>query len=71
MISILLSIVSAIVIIAGVVYLHYSYSPIISDFVDQISAQFEAITSLIPSWLYPFVAIVLLIFVIGIIIKLL
>lgn len=71
MISLILSIVAAIVVIAGVAYVVYSYAPIISDFVNSIYGQFEAITAFVPSWLFPFIAIVLLFFVIGIVIKLL
>lgn len=71
MISLILSIVAAIVVIAGVAYIVYSYAPIISDFINSIYGQFEAITSVVPSWLFPFIAVVLLFFVVGIIVKLL
>lgn len=71
MISLILSIVTAVVVIAGVAYIIYSYAPVISDFVNSLYGQFEAVTSVVPSWLYPFIAIVLLFFIIGIIIKLL
>lgn len=71
MISLILSIVTAVVVIAGVAYVIYSYAPVISDFVSNLYGQFEAITALVPSWLFPFIAIVLLFFIVGIIIKLL
>lgn len=71
MISLILSIVTAIVVIAGVAYIVYNYAPVISDFVNGIYSQFEVITSIVPSWLFPFIAVVLLFFIVGIIIKLL
>lgn len=71
MISLILSIVTAVVVIAGVAYIVYSYAPVISDFITEIYSQFEVVTSVVPTWLFPFIAIVLLFFIVGIIIKLL
>lgn len=71
MITILLGILSAIVVIAGVAYIVYSYAPDITNITDQIQTQIDNITAIVPEWLAPFIAVVSVIFIFGIIIKLL
>lgn len=71
MITIIIAILSAIVVIAGIAYIVYSYAPDIANITEQLQTQIDTITSFVPEWLAPFIAVISVIFIFGIIIKLL
>lgn len=71
MLSTIVTVGSAVVLIAGVAYLFYQYFPLIVDFYNATIDYVYYFASFLPDWLLPFVSVCILISVIGLLVKLL
>ena len=69
MLSVLLAIASAVMLVAGVAYLVFTYFPKIINFLNNATEIITALSSALPSWLLPFIGVSLLVAIIGILIK--
>lgn len=71
MVSLIISILTCVAVL-GAIYLVIAYfAPYMVEFVDSITAAMQDFSALVPPWLLAFALIPLVLFVIGIIIKLL
>ena len=71
MTSILIFIASCIAVIAGVGYFIYKFAPLIASLFNNAFTSFESIQALIPDWLLPYIGVILLICIVGLLVKLL
>lgn len=71
MLSAILSIAAAVVVLLGIAYFVLTYLPYIVDFFNSIYDAFSAFTELVPPWLAAFAVAPLILFIVGVIIKLL
>lgn len=71
MLSTILTIATAVIAIAVVAYFILMYLPDIINFCNSIFDAFAAFSDLVPDWLLAFALVPLLLFIIGVIIKLL
>lgn len=71
LLSTILAIAGAVVLIAAVAYFIVTYLPYIINFFNSITEAYVSFTDLIPDWLLPFAFVPIILFVIGVLIKLL
>lgn len=71
MISTIVTVGSAVVLIAGVAYIFYQYFPIIVNFYNSFVDEFYSLASFLPDWLAPLVSVMLLLSVLGLLVKIL
>ena len=71
MTSILLFIASAVALIGGIAYFVFTYAPIIANFWNSMYEFYTSVVEYFPDWLVPFLAIPILIGLVGLLIKLL
>lgn len=71
MLSTIVTVGSAVVLIAGVAYLFYQYFPIIVEFYNTAIDKVYYFASYLPDWLMPCVSVCILLSVIGLLVKLL
>lgn len=71
MISILVFIASVIALIGGVAYFVFEYAPLVADFWNNCFNFYTSLIEYFPDWLLPYLAIPLLIGIVGLLIKLL
>ena len=71
MLSTVVTVGSAVVLIAGVAYLFYQYFPLIVEFYNSTIDRVYYLASYLPDWLLPCVSVCILLSVIGLLVKLL
>ena len=71
MTSILVFIATCIAVVAGIGYFVYKFGPLIASLFNNAFVAFESIQALIPDWLLPYIGVILLICVVGLLVKLL
>ena len=71
MLSTVVTVGSAVVLIAGVAYLVYQYFPLFVTFYNDTIDKFYYLASYLPDWLVPCVGVCVLLSVFGLIVKLL
>lgn len=71
MLSTILAIATAVIIVATIAYFILTYLPDVINFCNSIFDAFASFSDLVPDWLLAFALVPLLLFIIGIIIKLL
>lgn len=71
MLSVVITICTAVLLIAGIGYAVYEYFPYVVNMVNSVSETVSALTSALPSWLIPLATVGIAVAIIGIIVKLL
>jgi hypothetical protein len=69
MLSILLFLAGAVALIAGVSYFIFTYGNYVVDFFNSLISSWSSVTDLLPSWLLPFATIPILLFIVGVLVK--
>lgn len=71
MFAAIIAIVAALVVVAGIAYFIYDKFEYINSFFEWAQSVIDSISSAFPDWLLPFIAIALVLAIIGILVKLL
>ena len=71
MLSVVITICTAVLLIAGIGYAVYEYLPYVVNLFNSVSSLVASLTSFLPPWLVPFATVAIAIAIIGLIVKLL
>lgn len=71
MLSVIITICSAVLLIAGIGYAVYEFFPYVVNMFNSVTDTVSALSSALPSWLVPLAAVAVAVAVVGLIVKLL
>ena len=71
MLSVVITICTAVLLIAGIGYAVYEYFPYVVNMINSVSETVSALTSALPSWLIPIATVGIAVAILGLIVKLL
>ena len=71
MLSVVVFIASCLAVLAGICYFVYKYAPLLVAIFNGAVIAFQSLTALIPDWLAPFVGIIIVLCVAGLLVKIL
>ena len=71
MVSLIISILTCVAVLGAIYFVVAYLAPYMADFVDSITVAMQDFSALVPPWLLAFALIPLVLFIVGVIIKLL